>query len=224
VTSESSAGGAAREPSKELEHELRKLEATGKDFLEMGLRLGKAFGGAMYPVDTLTNAVLKRSLALTAGFCSLIRSKNYLCAASLVRLHLDSLLRLSAVWLVDKPHDLASAVWDGKQIRDLTDKGGKRLTDRYLVECLGKDEPWVERVYEATSGFIHLSKAHVFQTHHPTKESGKWQIVIGPEDEFIIDELRIEACLAMQAITNKILWYLDSWRQTKENPPGRNPD
>jgi hypothetical protein len=206
--------------SKEVERELQKLETTRKDFLDIGLTLAKAFGGALYPVDLLTNAVLKRSLALTAGFCLLIRNENYLCAASLVRLHLDSLLRLSAVWLVEKPHDFASAVLEGKQVRDLTDEKGRRMTDRFLVECLGTQEPWVIRVYEATSGFIHLSKAHIFQAHHPTTEAGKWQIAIGEEDDFIPDSLRVEACLAMQAITNKILWFLDGWRQTKENPPG----
>jgi hypothetical protein len=35
--------------SKEVENELRKLEATEKDFLEMGLAVGKAFGGAAFP-------------------------------------------------------------------------------------------------------------------------------------------------------------------------------
>ena len=60
----------------------------------------------LFQFDLLVSAVLNRSLALMNGFQLLIINNNYICAAHLVRLHLDSLMRLSAAWLVDDPNEL----------------------------------------------------------------------------------------------------------------------
>jgi hypothetical protein len=89
------------------------------------------------------------------------------------------------------------------------------MTDQYLVDCLAKENPWVKSAYEATSGYIHLSKAHIYNAHLPNPKSEKWEIAIGKEDEFIPDDVRIEGCLAMRAITKKLIWYLNGWQQTK---------
>ena len=89
------------------------------------------------------------------------------------------------------------------------------MTDQYLVDCLAKESPWIKSVYEATSGYIHLSKAHIYNAHKPNSESETWQITIGKEDEFIPDDIRIEGCQAMKAITEKLIWYLNGWQQTK---------
>lgn len=60
----------------------------------------------LFQFDLLVSAVLNRSLALMNGLQLLIINNNYICAAHLVRLHLDSLMRLSAAWLVDDPNEL----------------------------------------------------------------------------------------------------------------------
>ena len=204
-----------------LERELKKLEKTEKQFLKTGLAIGKAYGGAFYGLDYLAFAVLKRSLALISGFCTLIRGKNFICAGAIVRLHLDSLLRFAATSMVEKPHDFATAVLKGQHIRKLQDKKGQFLTDQYLVSSLSAKNPWIARVYKATSGYVHLSSKHIFNALQRDHETGRGSVAISKEDEFIPDEAREEACLAMQAITNLILHYLDSWRQVKENPPGK---
>jgi hypothetical protein len=80
----------------ELDKELESLAAFEDKLLELSLAIMKA-DEKFYPVDLIANAVIKRSLALIAGFCTLIRAKNFICAAPLVRLHLDSLLRFSAI-------------------------------------------------------------------------------------------------------------------------------
>jgi hypothetical protein len=199
----------------ELDKELESLAAFEDELLNIWLEIANADGGKFYPVDLIANAVIKRSIALIAGFCTLIRAKNFICAAPLVRLHLDSLLRFSAIWLVKDCHGLANDIWDGKQVRKLKDKKGERMTDQYLVDCLAKESPWIKSVYEATSGYIHLSKAHIYNAHKPNSESETWQITIGKEDEFIPDDIRIEGCQAMKAITEKLIWYLNGWQQTK---------
>jgi len=198
-----------------LDKELENLAALENNLLEIWLATANADNGKFFPVDIIANAVIKRSVALIAGFCTLIRAKNFICAAPLVRLHLDSLLRFSAIWLVKDPHGLADDIWDGKHVRKLKDKNGKLMTDQYLVECLAKESPWVKGVYDATSGYIHLSKAHIYNAHKPSSQPDTWEIVIGKEDEFIPDDVRIEGCLAMKAITEKLIWYLNGWQQTK---------
>jgi hypothetical protein len=206
----------------ELDKELESLAALEDDLLKLSLRILNA-DGKFYPVDLIANAVIKRSLALISGFCTLIRAKTFFCAAPLVRLHLDSLLRFSAIWLVKDCHGLANDIWDGKHVRKLKDKKGNQMTDQYLVDCLAKENPWVKSVYEATSGYIHLSKTHIYNAHAPNSKPNEWQVAIGKEDEFIPDDIRIESCLAMKAITKKIIWYLDGWQQTKSGTHELSP-
>src|ERR1035438_1762093 len=47
---------------------------------------------------------------------------------------------------------------------------------------------------EATSGYIHLSKAHIYNTYSPNSKSNQWEVAIGKKDEFIPDDIRIEGC------------------------------
>jgi hypothetical protein len=108
-------------------------------------------------------------------------------------------------------------------VRKLRDKKGELMTDQYLVSCLSEQNPWIRRVYEQTSGYIHLSSKHIFNALNPGDGTGPGSIAIGKEDEFIPDSARVEACLAMQAITDLILHYLDSWRAVKDNPPAKQP-
>jgi len=151
------AGGAAMATQMpDLETELRKLETTEKQLLDMGLAIGKAYGGAFYGLDFFAYAVLKRSLAIIAGFSTLLRARNFVCAAALVRLHLDTLLRFAAGTLVDDPHKFATAILKGEHVRKLRDNKGKLMTDQYLVSCLSGQNPWIRRVYNATSGYVHL--------------------------------------------------------------------
>ncbi len=204
-----------------IEIALQKLEKTEKQLLDMGVAIGKGYGGAFYGLDFLAYAVLKRSLALIAGFSTLLRAKNFVCAAALIRLHLDSLLRFAAGTLVDNPHKFATEVMKGQHVRKLKDKKGHLMTDQYLVSCLSLHNPWIQRVYNATSGYVHLSSKHIFNALKPGDGMGSGSLAISKEDEFISDRERVKACAAMQAITDLILHYLESWRDAKSNPPAK---
>ena len=54
--------------------------------VQLGLRIMKAHGGAIYPLDLLSTAVLDRSMSLIAGFCAMIEANNFICAAPLLRI------------------------------------------------------------------------------------------------------------------------------------------
>jgi hypothetical protein len=82
-------------------------------------------------------AALHRSISLVHGFCTLIPD-NYISAASLVRLRLDSTLRFSALSLVADPEEFAKRVSSGEQINKLKDRDSERMTDAYLVKKLNE--------------------------------------------------------------------------------------
>jgi len=49
-------------------------------------------------------------------------------------------------------------------------------------------------------------------------KGGAVHMTIGPEDEFVTDEHRLEAVMAFIDITNNLFRYLDGWIFTKANP------
>jgi hypothetical protein len=200
---------------------LKSLRASEPLHLEIGLRMMKAADGALFPVDLLALAALNRSANLIAGFASLIEARNFIAAAPLLRLQIDNCLRFYAVHIVAKPHDFARAVLKGERIDKMKDAKGNPLTDRYLVQCVTKDFPWIARVYKKTSGYIHFSDAHVAsvfsETPQEKRDKGIYDIAIGPGDKFTEPGLYEEAVEAFAGATQAIFHYLAGWVKTKES-------
>ncbi|GIX50934.1 hypothetical protein [Sphaerotilus sulfidivorans] len=202
----------------ELSRHVEHIEGLRDLHLNLLKNMLQADGGKMFALDLLAAAVVKRSLSLCAGFTSLVRSSNYISAAALLRLQLDSCLRFYAAFIVDKPHEFASDVLHGTPVRKLKDRSGKFMTDRHLVDELGKKYEWMPRVYDATSGFIHLSERHIFATWKSSSDKADISLVVGASDEHFVDELWIEMAGAFLASTDALFEYLKGWVFTKENP------
>jgi hypothetical protein len=84
---------------------------------------------ALYISDFIIIGALKRTLALSDGFRGHIRNRNFTCAGALLRLQLDTALRLYAANLSASSQKYAEAVFKGERVDRLKDKDGKRLTD-----------------------------------------------------------------------------------------------
>lgn len=214
----------------DLEQRVQTVESLQKQHLVLLMRMLQADGGATYGLDLIATAAVKRSMALCSGYATLVRAQNYVCSVTFIRMQLDSCLRMYAAFIVDKPHELAiRVITDGVPIRKMRDREGNLMTDRYLVEKLtaaDKDHEWVTRVYEATSGFIHLSDRHVFTVFDPGKIDSKKRtlsLVAGATDEHIPIELWIEQADGFLAATDLLFKYLVGWVRTKEDPPSRAP-
>ncbi len=202
-----------------IELVLKELEDSKSTHLEIAKNMMEAYDSSLYTLDLLACAVFKRSLSLIRGFCTSIREKNFICAAPLVRLQLDNLLRFYASFIVRDPHQFAADILGGAHIRNLRDMDNKRMTDRYLVEKLSEEYEWIKSVYEETSGYIHLSNKHIFNAMQPKADGQEYSFVIGDEDtEFVKDELVLEATLAMREITVILLKHLHGWAWSKDNP------
>lgn len=187
--------------------------------LELCKELWEAYESKIYPLDFLANAVLKRSLSLIHGYCTLMEAKNFTCSTALLRLQLDNCLRFHAAWLVDNPHEFASKVLKGVPIKKQKDRKGKPMTDRYLVESLSAQYPWVKRVYEETSGFIHLSEKHIFMTFTDIdKESREIAFTISNIDDHVAESFYYESACAFCSVIEVLFEYLYGWLKTKSNP------
>jgi hypothetical protein len=169
---------------------------------------------ALYPLDLITLLVAKRTVSTISAFTSLIEQHNMVCVRTLLRTQLDSMMRLYAFSLVANPHDMAVKVLGGTHIRKIKDRVGHQMTDAYLVSKLSKDIEWLPRVYERTSGFVHLSDRLVGMTMK-AEESGKLSIVVADTDD--MPEISWEEVIkCFLHTTHVVLHCLDTWAEQKE--------
>lgn len=202
----------------QIKVKVEELRGYRRTHFDIGLRLFKA-GGATHTLDLLAFGSLNRSLQLTYAFCDLIEHQQSLAATPLVRLQLDTALRFSAIYLVDKPQELARRVIDGTPIKDMLDKTGAQLTDSYLARQLTKTHPWVKPVYDNTSGFIHLSEKHIFSAFtipDPDPDPGHLRGYISERDVYIPSGFRLELAEAFKAATDLFFEQVNGWAEIKE--------
>lgn len=206
-----------------LESSLKALAQQHRGLLEVAVRLTNASNGEVFPFDLLANAAIARSMSLNSAFVTLMRADNFLAAAHLVRLHLDTVLRFSAGWIVEDCHDFASRVLKGVAVRKQQDRAGAKMTDAYLVELLAKAYPWASSVYQATSGYVHLSEKHIFNTLAASDQPMTLTIRISGDGGSIPEATKIEATEAMIAITDALQRFLEGWLKTKSGPKTDQP-
>lgn len=201
---------------------LSEVVATIRGLKAHHLKISKAnFKGALYPLDFLILAALNRSLCLASAFATLIEARNFIAAAPLIRLQLDNSLRLFAATLVDEPHEFAMQVLGGARIDRSKDKRQNRLTDKYLVTMLRVHEPWIESVYEETSGFIHLSEKHIFNAlKMHDKDESEILMKISDEDEFVPESAYKEAAVVFTEATRLVLSLIEGWAIQKASAAG----
>lgn len=199
----------------EVAQRLEQLDEKKKTLTTLCMRMMQADGGKAFSLDLLAMAVFKRALAVAGGFRALVKQTNFLCAAALVRLQMDSALRFVAASLVDDPHDLARRVMAGEHIRKIPDRHGKKMTDRYLLGEIAKVAPWARDAYDKASGFVHLSDVHMFS---PVTRVGNRRVslAIGEQDSHVHPTRWIELVSMFNAATDLVVWAMESWTQTKE--------
>jgi hypothetical protein len=166
------------------------------------------------PLKLLASSVLKRSVSLVFGFTSLIRERNFICAASLIRLQLDNLLRFRAAFMVANPDQFVVDVISGKEVRNLVNRNGEKMTDAFLQRALASEYPWLQHLYKATSGYIHFSEQHFLNTMKITgheEDIARFQAYIGPDDKFVDSEAYDGAIEDMISTTHALLDFLAHW-------------
>ncbi|MCP2091695.1 UNVERIFIED_ORG: hypothetical protein J2Y81_007801 [Paraburkholderia sediminicola] len=86
------------------------------------------------------------------------------------------------------PQGFAESFVSDKPIRKYKykDKAGRPLHDTLLVEQLAVANPWVKKVYDRMSGYVHLSASHMHNALSASEsgERGRFQMAIGKSDEY----------------------------------------
>ena len=199
----------------QFSEEMLRLNEVDQKVVGLAMAIMKADSGKFYSLDFLVLAALNRSKLNIHGFRNLIELGNYFAATPFVRMQLDSALRLFATTLVRNPNELAQKILDGESISKLKDRSGSKMRDAYLLSEFAKTEPWVTKVYESGSGFIHLSNKHIIGLFSGSGESGEVQIAIGSTQDSIPEPFRIEAVAAITHITQLILNLCNRWLNEK---------
>lgn len=150
---------------------------------------------------------------------------NPIVAAPLVRMQIDNLVRLSYMCRAPSSTDVARHVLLGGEFPKLHDGDGKFLTDARLIHHAKEFHPWVEAVYEATSGWVHFSPAHVCAAVRLKRdEEGKATDTLSITVPLTADDVPLSAVEellgAMTKATEEVFGYAEVWEQRKGLPLG----
>lgn len=154
----------SREHGENVQSLLALLEQDRDAMLLTGKRLFGSPNAPMFGLDLLAYGAIKRNLSTTTAISQMVSSWNIVSARALLRVHIDTALRFSAAWLVEQPHDFALKVIGGHRIDKLKDQAGAKLTDAHLIAIRASEYPWLPKVYESLSGYIHFSGSHVLDS------------------------------------------------------------
>ena len=167
-----------------------------------------------HPTLLVVMAALKRSHALTQGFLLLVDARNEFAASPLVRMQLDSVLRLSAFRVLDKDkqEDLILHILKGEEPY----KFDKRFSDSKLRESLARTYSEIDSLYKRSSGYIHFSRDHIIRSMVGWKKRGMSieDVRYGPLDEmpdWDDQEWRsciFEFCLVTHYLTEEVIELL----------------
>ena len=194
-----------------LEQYLLELEGEGDKLITIGKQLLENIGITEFSL--FCTAILNRTINLNRGFITLIKDSNYIAAAPLVRLNLDSLLRLFASSQSEFNYEtFAQKVRKGEKISNMKDKAKKKKLKDFELVLMLKDKKgfsWENDVYETGSGFVHLSINHIKSSYSINDETMTGGIM--KSDEFISVNEKIAAAHFMTQSTRGIRVFIGDW-------------
>ncbi|MGV8712712.1 MAG: hypothetical protein ACWA6R_09205 [Nitrosomonas sp.] len=188
------------------------------------LLTGKHLFGApnapIFGLDLLAYGAIKRNLSTTTAITQMVSSWNMVSARALLRVHIDTALRFSAAWLVEQPHDFALKVIGGHRIDKFKDQAGAKLTDAHLVKIRTPEYPWLPKVYESLSGYIHFSGSHVLDSvANLGDESMSISFEVSATDYKFPKSSWSEILECTHEATGMLTKYLDGYIFTKQLSP-----
>jgi hypothetical protein len=200
--------------TEDLEKKLIDLEKVGDEIIKTGKTLLEKFGITEFTL--FCAAILNRTINLNRGFVSLVRDNNYITAAPLVRINVDSLLRLFAATQSEYNYEqFAKLVREGTKIENLYDKKRKtKLKDSELSRRLSMIEgfSWIQEIYRIGSGFVHLSNQHIYSSFKI--ENNIISGGIRMTDEFIPESEKKAGTYYMIQTSKGIKIFIDDWIET----------
>lgn len=164
------------------------------------------------PVDLFYIGIIDRTLQLTQAFRYLVSQTNYTTSGAILRLHLDSLLKLAYVSQAEDSTAIVLQIIEGVDFRRLKDSQNRPLTDANLLYYVERFLPKVRKLYKDTSGLIHFSEKFLFSRFIPENEDEhppKW--IYQEEDESWPKDTIQSLLNNYIEISNTILVLMDDW-------------
>jgi hypothetical protein len=198
---------------------LTEIDNKSKAIINMGKQL-TAITTNMETFDFLLIAALNRTVNISKAYTTLIRDNNFIAAAPLVRINIDTLLRLYASIISEFDRNtFASKVMGGEIIKKMKLNGtGIKLDDRTLYLELSKIEgmEWVTDIYKAGSSFVHLEKSHIFSSLKIADDKERIvNMTIGFHDAFIPESEKFGSAVWMNKIIDSIIQQAQIWMYEK---------
>lgn len=205
---------------------LTEIDNKSKAIINMGKQL-TAITPKMETFDFLLIGALNRTVNISKAYTTLIRDNNFISAAPLVRINIDTLLRLYASIISEFDRNtFASKVMGGELIKKMKLNGTKKdLRDDTLYIELSKieDMEWVADIYKAGSSFIHLEKSHIFSSMKIADDKERIvNMTIGFHDAFIPENEKFGSAVWMNKIIDSIVQQAQIWMHEKAQKVGFN--
>ena len=149
---------------------------------------------------------LAKSVDVLDGFRLMFESRNLVCEASLLRVQMDILMRVYAIYISENKESFLIAMQTGEpRINKLKDKSGKRIQDGYLKDLITQElDNRFSDIYDNCSAFIHHSDKS-FATSIRAKEDYLLEFRIGKPLEKDYDHLIFEVADAFIHFTGLII-------------------
>ncbi len=145
----------------DLSSRIDRLRSAADELMRLPDHWLGALGSVISGVEWYLLGAVMRTSSLVDGFCQLVQTRNTLAAAALLRLQIDTAMRVHGLSLVANPIDAGERLMREERYDRLTTVEGTRLRDAVLHASLSQKHPWVSAVYAEASGHIHLSASHI---------------------------------------------------------------
>lgn len=145
----------------DLDARLREIERVAGALSQLPSTYLGPQGTAIPDVEWFALAAIKKTVSLSHAFCTLIKTKNTLSAAALVRLQLDTAMRIFGLTLVDDVEAAGTRLMNDESYRKLRSRDNEPLTDAFLHRKLNEKYPGITEAYEDASSYVHLSGLHI---------------------------------------------------------------
>lgn len=196
---------------------IEKLRSLREEIPFLGSAIMQAGNMSMYPMDMVIIGIVKRTLSITSAIEKLVLEWNMTCARAVLRMQIDTVLKLSAFWLSSDLQEMARDVIAGKKIIKMKDSSGKKMTDSYLYKKLGEQFEWIPKVYKYTSGYIHFSERHLFDSIIQTNDKDRTVTYAINDKDYNFHEFSwIELVKCATDCLKIIKYFLNEYKQGKE--------
>lgn len=163
------------------------------------------------PIEVIMATALQRSRHLLEAYIPMLLQRNLSAGSALIRMQLDSVMRVNAVFLVPDPLVLWEILRTDRPWSSIVDRDGQRLRDAYLHQKLSERFDWASDIYTRMSGYVHLSRPHLEATASGTDSFLGMQIVQGPAGANVTDEQLHENAALFMKVTSALLTVCEEY-------------